>query len=500
VTRINGLEGAANVRFSSVPPTEVGPRASQAEVRASSVSLSSGARALAEAAAQRLPSEVGKHVFDLLTADDRRMLTWTSDLARTHGFAEDDLSKLVVDLIAYRDQQLTLGDMGSLSSALKLAAERGARELSSVELAQAGVPAAPLALLSFSARDETLARTILSSFALRDTMIDHSFVRALLDPDRHGTHAVDFAFLRRVVVALSPAHSDGAVDIDMSFARRDAREQLAAALSSLGLHAAELGPYLAEAAEHGPALLHERIAKVLFGPASGRPAQAVLATLTRNDRALLGLLYVAARARGVSVGLVDDVARALVALRDAARPPAARAASVASEARARTLLPPLATDSMFPASSAPGASLAPRASGVPGSQAGPRVSEPTSASTAHELSRNERAGDVPPYDDALAQAAPARRFGSAAQIAARLVGSYRSLAPVGGPSIAAQALLRPLNLAEALGLSGLISELNLRALRRRRLRRRRWRGASKTLRARRRGPQFPLQLDRLRHY
>jgi hypothetical protein len=84
-------------------------------------------------------------------------------------------------------------------------------------------------------------------------------------------------------------------------------------------------------------------------------------------------------------------------------------------------------------------------------------------------------------------------------MAAKLVGSYRSLAPVGGPSMPAQALSRPLNLAEALGLSGLISELNLRASRRRRLRRRRWRGATMTFRERRRGPQYPLQIDRLRH-
>jgi hypothetical protein len=508
------------------------------------LSLSSGARALADAAAQRLPADVGQHVSELLTAHDRLMLSWISDLAQNHGFDQEDLSKLLVDLIAYRDQQLAPGELGSLSSALSRAAEHGARALSSVALAQAPGTEAPLSLLRFSARDEALARTILSSFALRDTLVDHGFVRALLDPDRHGTHAVDFAFLRRVVLALSPAHADGAVDPGMSFARRDAREQLSTALSSLGLPAAQLTPYLAEAAEHGAGLLHERVSTVLFSGESARSAHAVLATLTRNDRALLGLLYVAARARGVPVGLVDEVARALVVLREATRAPAARAPSVASEEHGRTVLSPAGSEASPRASSAPSdqtrtressapsaqagpragsaasaqtgprasrapsseaglrasspasASVAPPASRVPSAQVGPQISSPLGASTADEGSANELWRGVAQHDDALSQPAPLRSFASAAQIAARLVGSYRSLAPVGGPSMSAQVLVRPLNLAEALGLSGLISELNVRAQRKRRWRRQRWRGAATTLRARRRGPASPLQRDR----
>jgi hypothetical protein len=128
---------------------------------------------------------------------------------------------------------------------------------------------------------------------------------------------------------------------------------------------------------------------------------------------------------------------------------------------------------------------------------GPRVGAAASGSTDHELSADELRQLLPQHDEVLSQPAPARRFGSAAQIAAKLVGSYRSLAPVGGPSSSAQAPARPFNLAEALGLSGLISELSVRARRRRRVRGRRWRSVAMTLRGRRRGQPYPLQLDRL---
>jgi hypothetical protein len=452
VTRIHGLDSAQSVRFSSVPPLEVRTLA-QAPVEASNVSLSSAVRALADAAAQRLPSTTALHVFDLLTADDRRMLASTSDLARAHGFALEDLSKLVVDLIAYRDQQLAAGELGSsLSAALKSAAQRGDPERSAPArpASAAETPALPLSLLSFSARDEALARSILSSMALRDTLIDHDFVRALLDPDRLATHAVDFAFLQRVVVALSPAHADTAVAVEISFARRNARARLSDALSLLGFTTHDLSRFVSEAAEHGAQLLHRRVSRVLFGADSAARTFAVLTTLTRNDRSLLGLLYVASRARRVDLALVDDVARALLSFREVERAPVERGNA------ARNSLRPDA------AHAAARAGLLPAA---------------TSSSS-------ESWQDSVPPGERLSQAPAARRFGSVSQLAARMVGSYRSLAPVSLSP--APVVTRPFNLVEALGLGSSISELYRKLLRRRRPRRGRlWRSAT-TLRARRR--------------
>lgn len=459
VTRIHGLDSAQSVRFSSVPPTDA-RTPSQAPVAASSVSLSSAVRALADAAAQRLPSTTGVHVFDLLTADDRRMLASTSDLARTHGFALEDLSKLVVDLIAYRDQQLAEGELhSSLSAALKMAAQRGESERAAAPVVRSRPEqAGPLSLLSFSARDEALARTILSSFALRDTQIDHDFVRALLDPDRLATHAVDFAFLQRVVTALSPLHGDAAIDVDVAFPRREARARLSDALSGLDITTTELRRFVSEAAEHGAKLLHRRVSRTLFGADSRARTFQVLTTLTRNDRALLGLLYVAYRARRADLVVVDDFARALLAFREVERAPI-------EGARPRNSMRPEA----------------------PGAQR-PSLAPPASTSSSRQDGSEE----------GLSLAPFARRFGSMSQLAARMAGSYGSLAPV---SLApTQVIARAFNVVDALGLGALIGELHKKSLRNRRPRKARlWRGAT-TLRARRsrRGTHEPTLEELLR--
>jgi hypothetical protein len=199
----------------------------------------------------------------------------------------------------------------------------------------------------------------------------------------------------------------------------------------------------------------------------GDPSWRAFLLLTRSDRTLLSLLYVSAQTQGGDLSVVDDVARALLVLRQREQagsgPGAQRAASS----------PMLA---------------APRVPAVSEPPAG-RASEPP-ASAEHDGERTSQAPWRSSSDSFMS-----RSFG--AGLAARAVSSYRSLlppAPKTMPSVppsaandalpvatttsqssaqeaaASAALARPFSAAQALGVGSLIDSLtrNLQTTRRQR--------------------------------
>jgi hypothetical protein len=135
----------------------------------------------------------------------------------------------------------------------------------------------------------------------------------------------------------------------------------------------------------------------------------LLALLTRNDRALLGALYASARARGADLGAVDDVARALIGLRESERTEAEQPVGKASALS--TILPEPAVRPEVLA----------------------RASSPSGAPAGLEQAALEPVEQAVPAEhtgDPFALAIP-RSFGSATQMAAKLAGSYASLVPPG---------------------------------------------------------------------
>jgi hypothetical protein len=307
--QIKPSEGAAVAPLSSTRPAAEGKLALETRARNVLISLSGKVLALSAALTPELLDLRALALDTALTAEDRLLLAKLSELASAEQMDPGEVARLALDLSRYRAR---------------------------AEAPQAPAPAL-LELPTFSTHDEALARTILASVALRASALERGFVRALLDPDQTREHVVDFAFLRRALVALSPAR-DAALDPGVSFERRDARTALARALELLALPRTEL-PEAARGAELGAALLRQRLPALLArahddgATASGAPSAtpdaaqalprqdagpstgAARLPLTRSDRALLGLLYAAARGRGQDPSAVDEVARALVRLR-----------------------------------------------------------------------------------------------------------------------------------------------------------------------------------------
>lgn len=496
---VKPYDAALTTNPASVRPPDVAQLTAQTErlieglaraAQADNVSLSSAVRGLNSTLSQALPELDPDRIFELLTPNDRFVLVRALELAEHEKLDAKEVQRLLVDLARYRATERLAND--------------GSREQLDTKTTRALLAALPgngrrgerLALASFSARDEALARRILSSYALRDSAVDPGFVRALVDPDRNPTRAVDFAFLRRLVVALSPSQSEG-VDGKVSLGPRVARAQLAEAFARLGLNAADLPSATRETLAQGRTLLKQRIAQLDANAVSGNKGENPLFALLRaNDRSLLGMLYLAAAQKRSDLRAVDDVARALIELRTAER--AARSGTAS--------LP-----SLIPVAS--GESQAPKA------QTGAPTADPANASarprppsgTYTRASMIPSALPVPLASDAALEAEPglvlaaelansdslmppaARSFGSTSQLAARAAGSYRSLAPPppaqpdatalpSAPGLAALAaslapehalstttsaqqassLARPLDLSQALGLGALIEHARAR--------------------------------------
>jgi hypothetical protein len=224
---------------------------------------------------------------------------------------------------------------------------------------------------------------------------------------------------------------------------------LAGALETLALPTKELVAPTPKRVREGADLLRERVTHL------GASPWAALTSLTRNDRAVLGLLYASQVARGGDLRVVDDVTRSLVALRNPAALTPERVGLASGVLRAlgteRTALPSV---------------LPPRASVVPAPQS---------------------------FVEATEEPVLQRGYGSALQLAAKAAVAYRSVAPPRPTSVPPPALrelaitlpsvqrgeaspqVPPFNLVQALGLSALVADVHTQAMRARRRRFRRTR-------------------------
>ncbi len=364
------------------------------------VVVSEQIRALAGALAERL-SDIGLlSLQGTLTQEDRLLIVWAAELARAGGIDAEEVAKLTVDLARYRAREV---------------APRSADVRDTVTLT----------LPRFAPREEAQARAILFGMATTQGTLDRGFVSALLDPTLRTRESVSLAFLQRIVAALPPGTSESLAGLDLVYARRDAHAALGNALDDLALPAAKLVQPTSERVELGSSLLRERT-RALTSPWQ------LPTTTTRNDRALLGLLYVSQQQRAGDLHLVDDVARALVALRTAG--------------------------------------VAPRPS-VPSAPRVPSFERPLV--------------ELPPNEVLQAEELPLA-LGSAMHLAAKAAVAYRSVAPPRpntvpppmGAALPRPPSLRPepsapstlFNFAQALGLSALVADAHTQALRARRRR------------------------------
>jgi hypothetical protein len=284
--RIKMTEVAESTRLPSWRPPQVAQLTAEAK-QVVTVVVSEQTRALAATLTRSL-SDIA-NLPDLLTQDDRLLIAWVAEVARSEGLDGDEVSKLTANLAQYRAQEL-VGAQPAL--------ERG--------MVETGL----LTLPRFAPREEAQARAILFGLATTQSTLDAGFVNALLDPDLRPRGGVSLGFLQRVVAALPPGASERLAGLDTAYARRDARVSLVSALDRLALPTAALVTPTAERVQLGDVILRERAR--LMTPQS---AWQLPTTTTRDDRALLGLLYVSQDVRGGDLRHVDDVARALVTLR-----------------------------------------------------------------------------------------------------------------------------------------------------------------------------------------
>ncbi|MET0283080.1 MAG: hypothetical protein ABW352_01365 [Polyangiales bacterium] len=385
------------------------------------VLLSEETRALNATLTRSLSDIANLRLTDVLTQEDKLLIAWANELASAEGIDASEVTNLVRELGRYRAQEL-------------------AGQRAGLAIDNTGTTAARLVSLpSFTPREEAQARAILFGMATTQGSLDAGFVRTLLEPQLRSERSVSLSFLQRMVAALPPGSSDGVGELDTLYARRDARVALAGALDKLALPVAELTPSVERVLE-GAELLRAR------APQLGVSPWTLLTTLTRNDRALVGLLYASQAERGGNLRVVDDVTRSLVAFRNPAVATPERAGLTSGVMRS---LVPSRGDSMLPA----------RASVVPAPQS---------------------------FVEATEEPVLQRGYGSAMQLAAKAAVAYRSVAPPRPTSVPPPALRElpimssvqrgeavappPFNLVQALGLSALVAEAHTQAMRARRRR------------------------------
>jgi hypothetical protein len=372
--RIRLSELPEAVRRPTTPPPSVRP-GSVIPRDAVSVMLSSEVRQLVAGLARGLPEVGAMDLYEILSHEDRRMIALASELAATQGLDPAQVELLASDLVNY-----------AMSSAVSAPASAASK----------------LTLPVLSAHDEALARDILAQISARNLPLNVGFVQAMLEPSAPRT--VSLEFLRRVVLTMATTQSPPGTWARAVYARREARSELAQAVAKLGITPSALGPATAQVVVAGSVLLRERVE--VIAQQTVRSAWSTLTQLTRNDRALAGMLYVAQQARGGDPRVVDDVVRSLLVLRGLER--AAPVARNTEAPRAPSLAPGRPADWM-------------------------------------------------------------RSYGSETQLAARALGAYRSLTPPSFEGELVNLPPQPsLELARALGLSELIGGVHAQSLRLRR--------------------------------
>jgi hypothetical protein len=144
-------------------------------------------------------------IYSFLTSSDRDVVSSLYEYAQANSIDPVNVDHFAFDLGCYRATPNLSDSVGQMFDS------------------QTGEP---LNLEFKNPGDEAIAQRILTSKAISDTQIPHDFLRAQLDPGIKGGHAVDFAFLERIVYASSASGSDGAQDPNAVLAPRP-KERLA---------------------------------------------------------------------------------------------------------------------------------------------------------------------------------------------------------------------------------------------------------------------------------
>ena len=479
--RIKPTDASESARTSSPGLASVSVPTADKGHHAVSLALSGASRVLAAALARVLPELGGLRVRDVLTAADRALLARAAELADTSGTDPDQVRRLVMDLVAFRARTLLARSTdGGRDARRTLAfAFHDPRHEDDPDGSATPPDEGKLSLPTLSARDERLARTILSSLPPRGSPLPPDFVEALLDPDGPGTATVDLGFLRELVVALSPGQAGlSREEAPGPFDRRDARGMLAKALAALALPRAALTPVTAHQAAAGQALFRERLPDVMKravsdwvalhsaraskqslssllasmtravvgpqpganeehgafeapSPASLRGASSPADALSREDRSLLKLLYAVASGRVQELSDVDEVAGALVTLRMTERLAGPRAEADAAALRApherqgTAEASPRTTGLSQQEDAEPPDARAKPASAMIAARSGLAASIVVRSEAASSYSLPSAPSTLDEREGAALATSPwSRSFGSTSQMAARLASTY----------------------------------------------------------------------------
>ena len=146
-------------------------------------------------------------VYRHLTGADQEVIAATYEYARDQGIDPQEVDNLAFDLAVYRSRPSSATFVDSVGHVFD----------------QDGNPV----IWDFPPEQEATAQRVLTSKALNDSALPEDFLRNVLDPGLQPVHAVNFAFLEKVVYATSTSGSDGAQDPAAVLPPRP-RERLAA--------------------------------------------------------------------------------------------------------------------------------------------------------------------------------------------------------------------------------------------------------------------------------
>ncbi len=219
------------------------------------------------------------NTYDFLSYSDRKLLEKMYTYAEENNINLEQVDALAFDLAGYRMDVASGGLIPNTPGSIY-------------------TPDGKWVIAAFDERDTKIAYQIKNGKAALSTQFDHGFLNEVLDPEKHSTHAVDFAFLAKMVKQFS----DQAGQPDENIQMPDETNRRYAAPGQ--------GAYLVETLNGKKPPTHpDNMAK------GGDDSTNVLNYLTKQDRKKLLAAYKMLMSLGMSTEQLDQTATRLGATR-----------------------------------------------------------------------------------------------------------------------------------------------------------------------------------------
>ncbi|WP_277060194.1 hypothetical protein, partial [Rivihabitans pingtungensis] len=124
------------------------------------------------------------NTYDFLSYSDRKLLEKMYTYAEENNINLEQVDALAFDLAGYRMDVASGGLIPNTPGSIY-------------------TPDGKWVIAAFDERDTKIAYQIKNGKAALSTQFDHGFLNEVLDPEKHSTHAVDFAFLAKMVKQFS---------------------------------------------------------------------------------------------------------------------------------------------------------------------------------------------------------------------------------------------------------------------------------------------------------